>query len=784
MGTAQPSLPLANSSRTVETWFKTTNTAAEQGILSYGTAGNDGALALFASPQTFIVDTFSDAHTFPAPRPLNDGRWHLVTVTYDATKLSVYLDGQAIGSSILSAPLNTLPGPLTIGDSSIGNYGPLEGEMQELAVFPSALTATQVAAQFKASGYSRPTAPSVVHAINAGSRTAQVSWGYSSASNAPVLGYLLSVAAGPNKGEAVAVGNVTAARTSGLAASSDQFTVRGFDSFGFGPAATSNTLTVPGAASTYVSTVLGDRPSVYYRLGDATTAVMADSSGHQANGVYNPSNVTLGVAGAIPGDADTAIGDQGHCCGYATAWAALPSSNAARSAEVWLQSSTASPCCKPWGLMSWGQPGTDQAFSVIEANPSMLEVSAFEDDHYFLLPYPIDDRSWHLVAVTYDGSTIQVYLDGLLIGSGTFNGPLDTLPGPLQVGTDVSGNSALIDANLDELAVFPTALSAAQVAAQFNASGYNRPTAPTNATAVAGTNQATVTWSPASAANAPLRGYLVTALRGATRVNSVAVAATATSTVVSGLAGGTTYSFEIQAVNAYGLGPPATTATATPAGASSTYASTVLGDSPSLYYRLGDSTTALMADSGGHQANGTYNATNANLGVAGAIPADPDTAVAGSGNDLGTATAQALPVSNQPRSVEAWFKTTTGSPQYVAAWGTEQTREAFSVAIDANHVYVEGSSDDLTFTTTGTLDDGNWHYLAVTSTGSAATVYIDGVEIGTQTFPVPLDTISTSSVTVGGNLDGFVGINGTLDEVAIYPTALTATQVQNHYSKG
>ena len=60
---------------------------------------------------------------------------------------------------------------------------PFPGNLQELAIFPSALTAKQVAAQFAASGYGRPSAPVDVHASYGGKNAAQISWGYSTATN-------------------------------------------------------------------------------------------------------------------------------------------------------------------------------------------------------------------------------------------------------------------------------------------------------------------------------------------------------------------------------------------------------------------------------------------------------------------------------------------------------------------------------------------------------------------------------------------------------------------------
>ena len=57
------------------------------------------------------------------------------------------------------------------------------------------------------------------------------------------------------------------------------------------------------------------------------------------------------------------------------------------------------------------------------------------------------------------------------------------------------------------------------------------------------------------------------------------------SAVFTGLVAGTAYNFQVQAFGTYGSGPIATSPSVTPTGTPSTYASTVLADTPSLYFR-------------------------------------------------------------------------------------------------------------------------------------------------------------------------------------------------------
>jgi hypothetical protein len=785
IGSATPKLPTFSDPRTVEAWIETSVSLANQAIASWGNSSTDEGFTVSVSTQSVNVDGYNDYLTFPTPRPVADGNWHLVTVTYDGSTVTVYLDGQLVGSSPFTGTLNTAAGSgLLVGVADLGGYNTLDGDLADLAVYSKALSASQVEAHFAASGYSRPTAPTDVRASYGGPNGVTVSWGGSTALGVSVTGYLVSAVGAPAGAPSVAVdGDATAAQLGGLETAAQHFKVQAFNQFGLGTAATSQSYTPSGSSSTFAGTVLSDSPSVFYRLADGTTAVMADSSGNDANGYYQAANAQLGQTGPVTSDPATAIIDQGLQDGMAFAPASgLPLYNQPRTVEAWFKTTSTATGLR--ALVSWGQSNTADAFTLAET-PTSIVVQGTNDDRTFATPYPIDDGQWHQLVVTYDGSTATAYLDGVAIGSGGFPTTLDTLPGsPLVIGGYVSGGEGLYETDLADVAVYPSALSAARVAAHFAAAGYSRPGVVGSPSATAGANQATVNWSAPTSGNPTATGYLITALKaGTTAANSIAVAASQTSATITGLLGGTSYTFEVQAFNGYGEGPGTDTSAITPTGSSSTFAGTVLSDSPSVFYRLADGTTAVMADSSGNDANGYYQAANAQLGQTGPVTSDPATAATGSGAAIGDASA-ALPAYSQARSVVGWIKTTAAGTQYLVGWGSQATAEGFDVAVDASDVYVQGYSDDLTFPTGTSLDDGNWHFIAVSSNGKTATAYVDGTSLGTQKFSSPLDTVPSNGdlCVVGAAIWGGNGVYGDLADVAVFPTALTAGKLGALYS--
>lgn len=75
---------------------------------------------------------------------------------------------------------------------------------------------------------------------------------------------------------------------------------------------------------------------------------------------------------------------------------------------------------------------------------------------------PIRLNAWSYLTATYDGVTLKLYVDGVLMGSRTLSGNLLTSTGPLRIG----GNSIWTEffkGNIDEVRVYNRALSQAEI---------------------------------------------------------------------------------------------------------------------------------------------------------------------------------------------------------------------------------------------------------------------------------------------------------------------------------
>ena len=218
------------------------------------------------------------------------------------------------------------------------------------------------------------------------------------------------------------------------------------------------------------------------------------------------------------------------------------------------------------------------------------------------------------------------------------------------------------------------------------------------------------------------------------------------------------------------------------------YSSEVLADSPQAYYRLGEASGTTMTDSSGNSRNGTYNNTPT-LGVTGALSGDTDTAATfavGSSEDGRTAYGSWLDINTSNGfTVEAWVKTTaTGTTRMVAARNNTST--------DVWHLTTETTGKPQLFIRNtaansvlgpSAINDGNWHHVVGVWDGSNLILYVDGSQVATTAAnSTGLNTTASQGFNVGSR--GNLFFDGSIDEVAYYSTALSATRIGVHYTEG
>jgi hypothetical protein len=232
----------------------------------------------------------------------------------------------------------------------------------------------------------------------------------------------------------------------------------------------------------------------------------------------------------------------------------------------------------------------------------------------------------------------------------------------------------------------------------------------------------------------------------------------------------------------------------------STYPTVILGDHPNAYYRLGEASGATAVDLSGNSQTGTY-LGGITLGQPGALAGDSDTSIGLNG--VNGIVDTAFKPADRTFSIEAWIKPTatsanewviagrSGAAQliYNASDGTPQTYPGY-----AGISFFDGTRFDVTLSTTA-LPLNQWTHVvgAWNDSTKSLSLYVNGTLNQTQSFAGKSPVVGTALGTfqVGAFDESLHGgtyhaqyFQGGIDEVAYYSSALTSTQIQQHYKAG
>jgi len=223
------------------------------------------------------------------------------------------------------------------------------------------------------------------------------------------------------------------------------------------------------------------------------------------------------------------------------------------------------------------------------------------------------------------------------------------------------------------------------------------------------------------------------------------------------------------------------------------YSAAVLVDSPSTYWRLGEGDgAATAADASGHGVTLNYAGT-ALPDLDAGIVNETDTSAAGDAGMIASLT----PATNvaAPGTVEAWLRAgpSDGANFYIYYDGISRQYKV-SVGSDglAHASMIDTMNPNIGLTIHGPsskpVADGFWHY--VVANFVTRYIYVDLVQGPLGQNPdlraaarILLRPSTTQVLPATVNL-GAPGFDGQLDEVAVYPSSLTTTQMTNHANAG
>ncbi len=222
------------------------------------------------------------------------------------------------------------------------------------------------------------------------------------------------------------------------------------------------------------------------------------------------------------------------------------------------------------------------------------------------------------------------------------------------------------------------------------------------------------------------------------------------------------------------------------------YPNQVRADGARQYWRYDESALPFAADSsdGGNQSGVHLNAP-ALRQTPGAV-SGASTAIGFNGTDTQVYGDKRQSVGST-YTIETWFRTNTTRGGKLFGFGNNQARGSnqydkhLYMTNDGRLVFGVYTGATRTVTTSAAYNDDQWHHAVATQGPGGMTLYVDGVQKGTLGVTTH-ENFSGYWHAGGDSLGGWPDRPaseywaGRLDETAVYPTVLSAAQVQNHYA--
>jgi PKD repeat protein len=231
----------------------------------------------------------------------------------------------------------------------------------------------------------------------------------------------------------------------------------------------------------------------------------------------------------------------------------------------------------------------------------------------------------------------------------------------------------------------------------------------------------------------------------------------------------------------------------------SAYAKRVLDDGAGMFWRLSESSGSAVVDWAGTR-NGV--ASGLIRGTAGAIVGDSDTASTFAGisssyvvNSDGSE-AQPAEMSTNFLTQEAWVRTSSIRGGQILGFGNSRTGSSSNadrvVYMTSNGRIAFGTNPAVrrTITSATSYNNNQWHHVVATLGASGMALYVDGVQVGERADTTRGDFYYGYWRVGGGNLANWPNrplsdhLSGAIDDVAIYPVALSASTISAHHALG
>lgn len=236
----------------------------------------------------------------------------------------------------------------------------------------------------------------------------------------------------------------------------------------------------------------------------------------------------------------------------------------------------------------------------------------------------------------------------------------------------------------------------------------------------------------------------------------------------------------------------------------SVYETVVLDDSPRWYWRLGEASGNIAADSTGNDYDGVYPGDGYERGSNTVVPFGDGSAKSDATTVIVSDSADAR-ITATPMTIEMWLQTDSEFPDPTGLGANSETYWLFrqgDPTTNGNRIHVFYTASEAltshrirvlapvmsgnkahTFDVTR-LDDNRPHHIVIVIEATTVTLYIDGITYTDSSSAVATLNAGPALIELGHSTTEGIGEykswRGWIDDVAYYPSALSSTQVAAH----
>ena len=377
--------------------------------------------------------------------------------------------------------------------------------------------------------------------------------------------------------------------------------------------------------------------------------------------------------------------------------------------------------------------------------------------------------TWYHVAMTYDGSSLKLYVNGVLDASMNLSGPIVATTQPLQIG-GLNGGPWFINGLVDEPSLYDQALSAIEIQAIFSANTGGKCSGPTPPTILVQPNDATVVAGESAEFDVTASGSIPLTYQWLFNFTNVLAGANGPTLLLSNLQRSQTGTYTVLVTNEYGSVVSSNAIlTVNPPPPCSMPVSGLVS-----WWR-GENNT-LDQVSGNHGflvGNANYSTGEVGVGLA----------FDGSGDAMKIENPANLQL--QDFTIESWIRrastsvTSQDTPNFGYIFGCAWGGYGLGLWNDGRLCLTKVGYSNIS--STNTITDLKFHHVAVTKSGSTVTFYIDGM--GEIASPYDPGFVFNGPLAIGARgMDFASGFYGAIDELSIYSRSLVNSEIQSIYS--